>query len=530
MKKLLAIILVVLMSVSVLVFTACNNNTGENSSSETRQSSSEDESSTRRRGDSVSTSQGGNDGSSSSLDDNGESTSSSNDGNGGGDNGGGGNTGNDNNGGNGGNNENDGGNDGSSSNYQPPSGSNVYGNYPYSYTTNVTSVAFDLTLSYTYVDFYIIDLPSPSLNGLFYDSLVDAEDAYNALSASDKGMVANYARLQEARRAYDDMASQEAISLINEMSEPSLDNLSQFASEKAKVQNLLDKMSSTSSVSNLSSYNTKVQNSSTIVINEFSNAVSAISSFEYSTEYKQKLDNADNVYQIVLSVGLQNQVTSQKATLDNMKATWNNRVIAGGIDDLLAELSGVDNLTENDKGTISSLRKAYRKLTAEQLATLPAETISLYNAYIAKAQTMWPEYTWYVSEDTKSGSTDGFFTVYKDTIRKEKGTLGSGSISENFYGMFDGETCSVGRKFSLERYIHFTTSSTMVLRVIANIKPTQGSGDLILHLEGTGEISRITISNQPKENTEYTFTLATAGNYYLTSTNKELFLYVLCIN
>ncbi len=514
MKKLLAIILVVLMSVSVMLFTACEKNEGDNSSNQGRQSSSEEESSTRKRGDGATSS--GDTTSTSSID--------------------GGNAGNSGNGGGGGTSSNGGGGYSSSigggnySSYQPSAGSYVYGAYPYSYSTSITQVTFDLTKEYTFVDNYIMELPAPSLNGTFYDSLVDAEDAYNALSASDKGMVANYSRLVEARTAYDDMASQEATSLINELIDPSMENLTQFANQKDKIQALLDKMSSNSGVSNLSTYNTKVSNSQSIIVTAFKNAVSEIATFEYSNDYKTKLDNASSVYNIVTNANLQSQVTSEKTTLDNRIADWNNRVIAGGLEEILAELPGVDNLTENDKATIKALRKSYRMLTDAQKAILPAETTNLYNAYVNKAQTLWPEYIWYINESTYGGSPDGFFVTYKDTAGTKASNLGSTGDGANAPGVFEGETLTDGAKFKTDRYIHFTTTTSSIVTIVANFKDDGQSGDVVALLNGTTEVARVTVTKQDPSKTEYTLSLPNPGKYVLQSTNGVLLLFAVCVN
>ncbi len=516
MKKLLAIILVVLMSVSILFVTACEKNQGENSS-ETRQSSSEEESSTRRRGDTVDNSGEGNNGGNTGNDNPGNNTGNDNTNNSGN---------NGNNGNNGGNTGNNGGNTGNNggNNFQPTTGSYVYGNYPYSYTTNVTTVTFDLTLPYTFVDTYIIDLPAPTLNGTFYDSLVDAEDSYNALSASDKGMVANYARLQEARTAYDDMAKQEAISLINELIDPSMDNLTTFANAENKIKNLLNKMTSTSGVSNLSTYNSKVQNSQSIIVSAFNDAVSQIATFEYSNDYKAKLDNASSIYQIVLNANLQGQVTSQKTTLDNRVADWSNRVIAGGLEDILAQLPGVNNITENDKATLKALRKSYRMLTDAQKAILPAETTNLYNAYVDKAQSLWPEYICY----TPSGAGgDSYFKVVKSN--DSSSTLGGTDRGSSCPGLFEGETLTSASKFKPDRYIKFTTTGATILTIIANCKDDEAGGTITASLNGSA-VGTATVTYQSPENTEYQISLPNAGTYTLSSSSDSVLLFALCVN
>ncbi len=513
MKKLLAIILVVLMSVSVMLFTACNKDQGDASSSSApgRQSSSEEESSTRRRGDGASSSSiGGNSTSNgSSTEDNSSSlengnssqenpntsssaqnpTNSSSQG------------------------------DGTSSSYQPSSGSNVYGTYPYSYSTSVKDVAFDINLEYTFVDNYILSLEKPSLNGTFYDALVDAEDAYNALSASDKGMVANYSRLVEARTAYDDMASQEATSLINQMSEPSLDNLSQFASEKAKIQFLLDKMSSTSSVSNLSSYNTKVQNSSAIVINEFSNAVSAISSFEYSPEYKQKLDNADNVYQIVLSVGLENQVTSQKTTLDSMKIKYDNRGAAVAWETKLNSLPAVNSITADNKSTIKSLKIEYNTMAEAVKNEVSSTGYSTLQTYLTKMNELWPQKILYLINDNRAGNEDFVFAS----------KFGTTSDDEKSPGMYEGQLLTEGTKFKIANSVTFKTNDAAVLTVVANIKNNKSPGNFTVSLNGT-IIETVEVTyKEGGVDTEYVVSLPSNGTYVLNSTNDDLLIFLLCV-
>ncbi len=472
MKKLLAIILVVLMSATVLFVTACNKNEGETSSTGTRQSSSEEESSTRRRGDTVSSSE--DDGNASSSQDGGNGGGGNTGNNGGntgndggntGNNGGntgnsGGNTGNNggntgNNGGNtgnnGGNTGNNGGNTGNNggNNYQPTTGSYVYGNYPYSYSTDVTNVMFDLTLAYTFVDTYIVDLGTPTLNGTFYDSLVDAEDAYNALSASDKGMVANYARLQEARAAYDDMAKQEAISLINELSEPDANNLTAFDKEAQKIQYLLSRMRSTSGVSNLASYNTKVDASKLVAVNAFKDAISQLGAFEYTQAFKNKLDDCNALYQAI-SADKKGSVTSEKSTLDNMLTRYNDTGVVNDFMALYNQLPEVAGVNASTKSNIENCNKAYGSLTTSQINLLSnASAISSkLSSLMAEVERQFPSYAFIRSCETnknlKSKSFDNGMAithslstssgstsfVYKGTTLKDAWTVeGTKTIS-----------------------------------------------------------------------------------------------------
>ncbi len=405
MKKLLAIILVVLMSVSVMLFTACEKNQGETSSSgPTRQSSSEEESSTRRRGDGASSSSSNVDNTSSSIGGGNNPTTSSGGNNpttSSGGNGGGASSSSSYGGGNAGNSSSIGG--GNYSSYQPASGSYVYGTYPYAYTTSVTNVAFDLTLEYTFVDNYIMELPSPSLNGTFYDSLIDAEDAYNALSASDKGMVANYSRLLEARTAYDDMARQEAIYLIDNLGEPDANNLTAFDKEASKIQNLLDNMTSTSGVTNLSSYNTKVESSKLVSVNAFKDAVSQLGAFEYTQAYKNKLDNCDSIYNTI-SADKRGSVSSEKATLDSMKTRYSDTGVVNEFMALYEQLPAVSGVNATTKTSIENCNKAYENLTATQIQLLPNASAVSSNllALMAEVERQFPVYAFIRSCETNT--------------------------------------------------------------------------------------------------------------------------------
>ncbi len=490
MKKLLAIILVVLMSVSVMLFTACNKDQGENSSSQGRQSSNEEESSTRKRGD----------GASSSID---VSSTSSNDG---------GNaqtSGNGNNGGSGGNSSNDG--NINSSNYQPPTGSYVYGTYPYSYSTSIVQVTFDITKEYTFVDNYIMELPVPSLNGTFYDSLVDAEDSYNALSASDKGMVANYSRLVEARTAYDDMATQEAISLINEMSDPSLDNLAEFANQKAKIQKLLDGVSSTSGVTNLSTYNQKVSSLQSVVVNAFKDSVSQIATFENSNDYKAKLENASSIYQIVVDSGFESQVTNEKAVLDERINQWNTREIEGNVSELMASLPSPSSITLSDKAVIRALRTAYSK----EKNTLSSDQVAIYNQYDQKAEELWPTHLYVIDEDNRSGND--YYTI------EERSELGSDSNSENCPGMLDG--VSFPRGAVVNAPITFSTNYPVYLTFVCNV--SQGATGNIEIKSGSTIVQTVSITNQSPQNTAYTVYLSQAGSYSINASGQRVYIYAI---
>ncbi len=493
MKKLLAIILVLMLAFSTLLITACNKDNTADLEPET--SSTQETTSTRHRGDAAGsgtttpTSVG--DTTTSTSDDN---TTSSDD------------------------------ESGSSSSQKPSQGPGTgYENYDYTYQNTVTMPSemvseagkFDMLIC-----LFAEDFTKPQLTDAFYSALVDYESRYNKLSAVDKGTVKNYPFLQEARKAYNDMAKQECEKRISALPDASIDNLTDFGTQTKAIEKLLANLGNeANNIPNKNIYDNKVAKADSLLIDTFNQKVTALQAFEYTAEYKAKLDDADAIYSL-MNTSQQSRVSASYSTLSTLKTKYADAAVAYSFVDTVNSLPDVNSLTDTDQAIIKQLKKTYNKMTDAEKAEIPAETKTKYEAYVAKAQQLWPENVFYCYDERKTGNS--LFTFNGGV-----NTAGRADYPCNY----NGTTYTKCIKFKTSNTVTFTTTKAGVLTAYVNVrnKSSEYPCDLILSLNGT-EIQREALQpDTTGDNCEYTFPCNEPGNYTLSCTagGEGAILYIL---
>ncbi len=499
MKKILAIILVLMLAFSMLLITACNKD--DTADLDPNASSTQETTSTRQRGDAAGsgttptsidtpTSTGGN------------NPTSSDDSSG-----------------------------GNSSQTPSQGGEHKYGNYDYTYQNTVTMPSemvseagkFDMLIC-----LFSEDFTKPQLTDAFYSALVDYENRYNKLSATDKGAVKNYPFLQEARKAYNNMAKQECEKIISELPDATISNLTEFAILANAAGKLITNLGNdANSIPNKNIYDNKVKAADSLLIDTFNQKVTALQVFEYTAEYKTKLDDADTIYQL-MNASQQSRVSASYSTLTSLRTRYADAAVAYSFVDTVNSLPDVNSLKDTDQAIIKQLKKTYNKMTDAEKAEVPAETKTKYDTYVAKAQELWPEYVYKCYEERSL--VDGFF-------KPDGGSKFSTAGRDEYPCNYDGTTYTNCVKFKSDRSITFTTTKPGVLTVYANVRDkdvkdkdgTEHPCDIILSLNGK-EVHRESIKpDATGDNCEYTFPCNEVGTYTLTCNgrNDGAILYIL---
>ena len=424
----------------------------------------------------------------------------------------------------------------SSQSTAPTSNEYTYGNYDYTYSNTPVSVEYVYGDKVAEADaliylFVTSDYKKPVLTENFYNALVGLESQYNALTATQKGQVQNASLLFEARAAYEWMACNEAETLIGELPDPTLDNITDFGTKAAAIASLVETVTDISPIKNYATYQSKVESSSVLLVDAFNDAVAAIATFEYSAEYKAKLDYAAAVYAIMNDTQ-KSRVATNYSTLSSMQTKYANRDAAQVFADALAAIADENNLTDADKATVKELKKQFKNLTEAVVNEIPAAAMTKYNTMVKTANTLWPEY--YINFMTDPAGGNEYFKVYKSD--GGVGELGGTSDGENYPAEYDGDSLTKAYKFKTDRYIIIETDAPAVLTIVANYK--KGSGDITVK-SGTlsfnssnkasftaGDFSTsFTVSMGSGEDTNYVVNLPAAGTYQLSSGDSNVMVY-----
>ncbi len=489
MKKILAIILVLMLAFSMLLATACNNNTAD-TDIETSSTTPEETSSGRKRG------SGAGSGTTTSPITNssnaGTPTSSDDDPN--------------------------------NSSADTPASSDDDDDYnDYSYTASVTNPTETISKAGEFdglIYAFAQDFTRPSLDDDFYDTLVSYETMYNALPATDKGLVQNYKFLLEARTAYNSMAKKRCEKLINNLPDATIDNLTDFGTQAKEIEKFLGHLGGeANSIPNKNIYDEKVKAADSLLVDTFNQKVSALQTFEFTAEYKAKLDDAYVIYGL-MNASQQSKVATSHSTLDSLNIRYANAAVAYSFVDTVNSLPDVNSLKDTDQAIIKQLKKTYYKMTDTQKAEIPAATQAKYEAYVAKAQELWPENVFYCYDERKTGNS----------LFKFNGSINTAGRDE-YPCNYNNATYTKCIKFKSSNTVTFTTTKAGVLTAYINVrnKSSEYPCDLILSLNGT-EIQREALQpDTTGDNCEYTFPCNEPGNYTLSCTagGEGAILYIL---
>ncbi len=411
MKKILAIILVLMLAFSTLLITACNKENTADLEPET--SSTQETTSTRQRGDAAGsgtttpTSVG--DTTTSTSDDN---TTSSDD------------------------------EPGSSSSQTPSQdGEHKYGSYDYTYQNAVTMPSemvseagkFDMLIC-----LFAEDFTKPQLTDAFYSALVDYEDRYNKLSAVDKGAVKNYPFLQEARKAYNDMAKQECEKLISTLPDASTENIDEFSALAKAIEKLINNLGSeANSIPNKATYDNKVAQIDTIYINSFNQKVAEVKTFEYTPAYKAKLDNAMAFYN-ELSASQKSAVNTSYTELTDLILKYDDTGVVNAFNEVYSKLPAPSAVVKEDKTNIELARTMFNKMSNTQLLLLGNNEAIRNNLNSLKAaiDVLCPIFYWAGSIDGTNSRTK---TMSFDNISATFDFAGLSSATGSFPLPYDGK-------------------------------------------------------------------------------------------
>ena len=364
MKKLLVILLVVTMLFTVMLASACNNNSGQVDDSVEETSSIYEQSSSTR----VRPSQFG----SGSIDTDPPTS----------------NTGSDN-------------PPTSGTKPNPPTSAGyMYGSYDYEYSTSVVEVN-DYSTNAKILDsllyVFISDYKQPTLNGNFYATLVDYENQYNALSATEKATVSNANILIEAREAYNNIAKLECEKLINELPDATSDNLIQFGAQAKAIQKLIDNLGiEANNIPNKAAYDQKVTKANSMQIDTFNKKVTELRTFEYTTAYKAKLDEVLDFYNNNLTAAQKSAVVSSYNELKSLITRYDDTGVINEFKEVYNKLPNASAVVKADKTNIELANTMFNKMTETQIqllgdvTTISANLKSLKDAILA----ICPEYVW----------------------------------------------------------------------------------------------------------------------------------------
>ena len=400
-----------------------------------------------------------------------------------------------------------------------------YGNYNYAYSNSAMEVEYIPGDKVSELDsdiyYFSMDYKKPVLTDSFHSALAFCEKEYNALSAAQRSQLRNAAFLFEARAAYDNMVKEEATSLISKLPDPTLENITQFGTLAAAIADLLETIADPSVVPDYQTYQNKLEASSTLLIDAFANAVAAIATFEYSSEYKGKLDYADSVYSI-MNDGQKAKVAANYSTLTSMQTKYANAAVAYSFADTVNSLPALDSLTDTDQAIIKQLKRAYNEMSATEQSEIPADVKTKYDRYVQKAAELWPEHV-YIIEGTPRRGDDvfKFSNQFSSCTREDEPTI------------YEGRKITAGAKGNSGKTITFTTTKPSVLTIYANVRVKEENPcEIILSFNGT-EVERQAVKNDPTgKNTEYTFSCDQVGTYVISGnvTGDGIIYYVFVLS
>ncbi len=197
------------------------------------------------------------------------------------------------------------------------------------------------------------------------DKIDAARNAYNALTTEQKALVENYAILEAAEKAYNDLHSVSTVeALINTIGEvaytdeckakidaarAAYDALTE--EQKALVENYAVLEAAEKTYSDLHSVN---------AVQELINAIGEVS---YSDESKAKIDAARNAYDALTD--------EQKASVNNYNTLTHDEEVYKHVDDVAKAIDNIGNVTLDSGDDIKTATEAYDALTEEEKALIP---------------------------------------------------------------------------------------------------------------------------------------------------------------
>ena len=274
-----------------------------------------------------------------------------------------------------------------------------------------------------------------------------------------------------------------------------------------------------------------------IPINEytFNAAVNAVSTFTYTTEYKEKLDKAQTIYNM-LDDNQRAQVANAYSTLTSMQQKYANTVLAYEFASMLTVINDAAHLTDDDKANVKAIKKAYKNLAAAVEAEIPSDARTKYNTMVSTANTLWPEY--FINFADGAGGNE-YFKVYKSdgSPNASLGGTGDGAVAHGYY---DGEVLTDACKYKTDRYIIIETDAPALLTVVANVKSGNSGGKLNVKqgtvtfdtkgkatFSASGYSGSTDVSTKSGEDTNYTFSLPAAGTYQISSGSEFLIFFII---
>ncbi len=483
MKKFLAIILVLMLAFSMLLATACNNNTAD-TDIETSSTTPEETSSGRKRGEGA--------GSDTTTSDLGTTPSGGDDPN-----------------------ISVGDEPGNDSQNPPQENDFEFGKYDYSYSTSVTNPTettseagnFDM-LIYMFAQ----DFSSPSLSDEFYDALVSYESSYNALSATDKGLVQNYKFLFEARTAYNNMAKQECEKLISTLPDASIENLDEFSVQSNAIQKLINNLGSeANNISNKAIYEQKVAQIDSLFVESFNQKVAEVRTFEYTPAYKAKLDSALTFYNN-LTPSQKSSVNSSYLELSELITKYEDTGVVNAFNEVYNKLPAPSAVVKEDKTNIELARTMYNEMSNTQLELLGNYVAISQNLDNLKTaiNVLCPEFVWARSLESNKGSRTK--TFQNSTLVYD--FSGSSTNSGSAVFTYDGKS--------------LTESFTFNANGSFKINNVPYGGKLVLYVTHyNSKLVNVTVSGgtytETKElgvNEPLEFNIPSSGNYTISFSDK----------
>ncbi len=509
MKKILAIILVFMLAFSTLLITACNKDNTADTDIETSSTTPEETSSGRKRGEGA-----GSDTSTpiTNSSNAGTPTSSNND---------------PNNSSAGTPTSSD--DDPSNSSADTPTSSDDDDDYnDYSYTASVTNPTEKTSKAGQFdelIYMFAQDFTRPSLDDDFYDTLVSYETMYNALSATDKGLVQNYKFLLEARTAYNGMAKKKCEKLINNLPDATIDNLTDFGTQAKEIEKFLGHLGGdANSIPNKTIYDNKVKAADSLLIDTFNQKVSALQTFEYSSEYKAKLDDAYVIYGL-MNASQQSKVASSKQTLDTKNTLYNDTAVVKTFEEKVLTLPDIANLTDTNKADVLNLKTAYSQLTKEQQGLISQEAMTKYSElekWFVGGRIAYVFHDVYAQCGESSWVKRGWIAknVYSDFVIEGSSLSYNGSCDVDCF--FEGKNYSgMGVDKMKNSTITIQPKAATVFVIACNLKSEKKTCTITVTKNGTAmpELTTDLKYSPDGKNCEYRFNLTEAGTYVFSLTN-----------
>ena len=317
----------------------------------------------------------------------------------------------------------------------------------------------------------------------------------------------------------------ENLTVPEDLSQATLTN---FGAQITAINKALGRITNANAISNLADYETKKSQAEDVIAGAFDTAVAALEPFEFSEEYKAKLDDAFALYEIVKANDLTARAATSYATLTQKLQQYNDHASSLGFIDLLATLpDDASTITDADKASIINLQKTYNKMTAGEKAELPDEAVNKFNALVQEMRSRGWEAK--VCNLGQNPGGDDFFKVYKTDTKKSVSSLGQTSNGEDYPAVYDDEEYHLASKHKTDRIIEFTTANAGVLTIAANNKGSDASFTIT---GPDGYSQTVTVTAHDKnvtEGTEYVLELPSAGTYTIRS-NAEYLIFVIAFN